>query len=289
MRKNPILKPLDAWMSRRIKGSLLLYSLYGMVAVYLLLFLTLNLRIRIDFLLSLGFSRNAVLQGQIWRIVTFPFVRIPAPYPMDLIWFGFSMLIYYMGIQYTEARVGRSRMNSFAVLCWLFLLLYGLLFNRHVDFSPVVLATVVLAGLYNPDFQLYIYFILPIRGRFIALLGTAFLLIEGIQGAHQNFAVLLVLLLMTYDILGDGVKSRVRKQEFHKKAGGENPKAAPRHRCAECGITEKEAPDMIFRYCSSCKGNFEYCEDHIHNHKHRSNVISMADHQKEEVQKSEEP
>ena len=40
------------------------------------------------------------------------------------------------------------------------------------------------------------------------------------------------------------------------------------HRCAVCGLTELDDPNMSFRYCSQCNGNYEYCENHIHNHTH---------------------
>ena len=45
--------------------------------------------------------------------------------------------------------------------------------------------------------------------------------------------------------------------------------AAPfRHRCAICGRTDAEYPDLEFRFCSKCAGSFEFCEDHIRNHRH---------------------
>ena len=40
------------------------------------------------------------------------------------------------------------------------------------------------------------------------------------------------------------------------------------HHCTVCGITELDDPNMTFRYCSSCNGNYEYCENHIRNHQH---------------------
>ncbi len=40
------------------------------------------------------------------------------------------------------------------------------------------------------------------------------------------------------------------------------------HRCTICGITELDDPNMTFRYCSQCNGNYEYCENHIRNHQH---------------------
>ncbi len=40
------------------------------------------------------------------------------------------------------------------------------------------------------------------------------------------------------------------------------------HRCAVCGRTELDAPDLEFRFCSRCNGNYEYCSDHLHSHMH---------------------
>jgi len=55
---------------------------------------------------------------------------------------------------------------------------------------------------------------------------------------------------------------RVRKQSAGKVVG------VAFHRCTVCGITELDDPDMTFRYCSQCNGNYEYCENHIYNHTH---------------------
>ena len=40
------------------------------------------------------------------------------------------------------------------------------------------------------------------------------------------------------------------------------------HRCAICGRTSTEYPDLIFRYCSKCAGNHEYCQEHLFTHEH---------------------
>lgn len=42
------------------------------------------------------------------------------------------------------------------------------------------------------------------------------------------------------------------------------------HRCCICGRTEKDAPDLEFRYCSKCNGNYEYCQDHLFTHEHKA-------------------
>ena len=42
----------------------------------------------------------------------------------------------------------------------------------------------------------------------------------------------------------------------------------PKHRCAVCGRTELDNPELEFRYCSKCNGNYEYCQDHLFTHEH---------------------
>ncbi len=40
------------------------------------------------------------------------------------------------------------------------------------------------------------------------------------------------------------------------------------HRCAVCGKTDHDDPTLDFRVCTDCKGDEEYCPDHLHHHQH---------------------
>lgn len=42
-----------------------------------------------------------------------------------------------------------------------------------------------------------------------------------------------------------------------------------KHKCAICGRTELDDPDLEFRFCSKCNGNYEYCNEHLFSHKHK--------------------
>ncbi len=42
----------------------------------------------------------------------------------------------------------------------------------------------------------------------------------------------------------------------------------PIHKCAICGRTELDDPNLTFRYCSKCNGDYEYCQDHLFTHEH---------------------
>ena len=44
-----------------------------------------------------------------------------------------------------------------------------------------------------------------------------------------------------------------------------------RHRCAICGKTELDDPTLEFRYCSKCRGTYEFCQEHLFHHQHAVN------------------
>lgn len=63
-------------------------------------------------------------------------------------------------------------------------------------------------------------------------------------------------------------------EKAKKAAAGEQQPAgtpAPKHtmhKCAICGRTEADDPNLEFRYCSKCEGSYEYCQDHLFTHIH---------------------
>ena len=63
-----------------------------------------------------------------------------------------------------------------------------------------------------------------------------------------------------------GVSSRAQsavRQQKKKEA-----ERGYRHKCAVCGRTDTDYPDLEFRYCSRCAGYHCFCQDHIFNHEH---------------------
>ena len=54
-------------------------------------------------------------------------------------------------------------------------------------------------------------------------------------------------------------KQAVKQQETEK---------GYHHKCAVCGRTDTDYPDLQFRYCSKCAGYHCFCQDHIFTHVH---------------------
>lgn len=63
---------------------------------------------------------------------------------------------------------------------------------------------------------------------------------------------------------------RKRKRKYKQQV--RQSQILTRHKCAICGQTELDNPNLEFRYCSRCKGNYEYCQNHYLHMNTRDNM-----------------
>ena len=63
-------------------------------------------------------------------------------------------------------------------------------------------------------------------------------------------------------------KEMHRRYVYKKSVKSASNNGGTKHRCAICGRTEKDGDNLVFRYCSKCNGNYEFCQDHLYTHKH---------------------
>jgi hypothetical protein len=122
---------------------------------------------------------------------------------------------------------------------------------------------------FYPDFVINVMFILPVKIRWLALLtwityGVTFLAGPWITKLMIAAAVLNYFVFFGRDIWHD-VKHGHRRMLFRAKALGGTTTLV--HRCSVCGLTSKQSPQVLFRYCSKCDGDC-YCPEHIQNHEH---------------------
>ncbi len=81
----------------------------------------------------------------------------------------------------------------------------------------------------------------------------------------------LVFFLVSGRKLNGGSSPGFRKIRFirpEKKTASPGKGMVSRHKCAICGRTELSNPELSFRFCSKCAGNYEYCQEHLFTHKH---------------------
>jgi len=182
----------------------------------------------------------------------------------------FWYLFYLMGTA-LEQSWGVFRYNVYLLLGYAATVAVAFVTPNFPATNGYLQASVFLAFAFlYPNFVLSLFFILPVRIKWLAMLtwiGYFLTFVFGdwterliITAAVGNF-----LLFFGRDII-HGMKSGHRRMSFQAKQAGGRKKIV--HRCAICGISSETHPGFDFRYCSKCDGNLCYCPDHLRNHEH---------------------
>ncbi len=283
----------------------------------------------------LSLNAQAILHGQIWRIITF----MIEPPSSNLIFIIFVLYFYYMIGTVLEKIWGAFKFNVYffsgVLLQVIAAILIYLIFNVNFTMSTyfINMALFMAFAMEQPDMQVLLFFIIPIKMKWLAWLDGIYFLFTIIGGYLSDFIPFsIVYRLALNGILLDktfatsalvsminfivfaiiykkgpsktqtqknfqkAYKTSQRAQENRQKNKNSNPfwvnsaengqnnsntgntgnirgnlklsKKGPKHKCAVCGRTELDGDDLVFRFCTKCKGNYEYCQDHLYTHIH---------------------
>lgn len=239
--------------------------------------------------LMLFFSPHLILQGELWRLVTWMFL----PTSGSIFWIFINLSFYYFIGTSIEEYWGTAKFTLFYFSCVVLMVVFGMISSLwnplpivHSEMLNRILF-LAFATLY-PDALIRVYLILPVKAKWLAVLYVVLtvydLLRSGLWGTlftlPQLLAVWLVYLVFFWDKIADllaefgfAVRHHNSQQTIHfKSAVKQQRKRAQqqgyRHKCEVCGRTDTDYPDLQFRYCSKCAGYHCFCEDHIFNHTH---------------------
>lgn len=249
----------------------------------------------------LSLNAEAILHGQIWRIFTF----IIAPPNTSFFFIFFSLYFYYIIGVVLERAWGAFRFNMYfftgMLLHVIAAIIIYLIFGVNFEFNSYYLnLSLFLAyATINPDAQLLLFFIIPIKIKWIAYFDGLYFILTILSGFLYRFlpykiwslasmgiiaspvyataALMALLNFVVYFFLTVNYK-RVspheirRKTEFayKVKSAAVAKTIGGKHKCAVCGRTEKDDENLVFRYCTKCEGNYEYCQEHLYTHQHVS-------------------
>ena len=271
----------------RNKGipNLMLYIVLGTAVVYVMSRMYGN-----AFLYYLlCFDRGAILQGQVWRLITYPLTYSAG----NLLLTAVSLFCYYSLGRAMENIWGTLRFNLYYLSGVVMMDIYCLLFGGQADVVYLNLSLFLAYATLFPDAHFLLFFIIPVKAWIFALVDLVFVVI-GLVSYPFPYNLFSVVSLANYFLFfGKDVLNVIpmswranASRLFQKKpqttrrakviqfdagsyeASHATPKAPYTHKCTVCGRTDVSNPELEFRYCSKCKGYYCYCQDHINNHVH---------------------
>ena len=226
----------------------------------------------------LTFYRTPIAMGQIWRIFTFVIVdEMVVLRPMSILLSMFNFYVNYSFINTANQLIGYKKVNSFLVANYVFLTIYGLIFGA-VGFDYVFLALI-----------LGVLFLISRSGYNVSPINMAFavmiLVLSMINALNAPYILVSLVLGFIYFVPSlPNIRNRTTtgtNQTQKKNVFNESKKEIARHKCAVCGKTDLTHPDMTFRFCSKCEGNYEYCEEHLKDHEHKTKVVQFPQKNKQ--------
>lgn len=232
----------------------------------------------------LAFSPELILKGEVWRLLSFVF--IPPFFDIrDIFWLFISLYFEYFIALLLRSRWGAGRFTIYYFCGVFFSVVYGFVLYLlgysfvSLDTTYINLSLFFAVATLFPDMQVRIFFIIPIKMKWLALLDAAYFVYATIVTFRvlpfypliPIFNYLLFFAYVLADMIFQKGKETARSASFKAnavKAESEIKLRSYRHKCEVCGRTDKSDPYMDFRYCSRCKGYHCYCMDHINSHQH---------------------
>ena len=277
----------------RNKGipNLMLYLCLGSAVVYLLSEFSGN------YILYniLCFDRTRILQGEVWRLITYPLTFEAGNIIFTLV----GLVCYYSLGRAMENLWGTFRFNLYYLSGVVMMDLFCMLFGGRANVYYLNLSLFLGYATLYPNAQFLLLYIIPVKAWIFALLDLVLTLFDVIQltvAGYFPFSLFPFVALLNYflffgkDVLNvipmawraNASRLFKRKKKYSPgpaktipfptagsyQATVSTPKAPYRHRCTVCGRTDVSDPELEFRYCSRCNGYYCYCEEHISNHTH---------------------
>jgi len=253
----------------------------GMVIFYVLSFV--NPKI-IEFI---DYDPQKILSGEIWRLITYIFV----PRSSNILFLFLEVLFFYWVGTGLELRWGSFKFTLYYLGGLLgtviATLLVGVLGGMDIIIAAYSVTSFFSMNLflafawYYGEEVIRIMFILPVKVKWLAII-DAILILNALAWASWGaritmLASMLNLLIFYISVLSQRAKNKKRYLDFKLKIHKANriQKKVARHRCAICGITDEMDPDMQFRFCSQCEGDYEFCENHLRNHEHIKKIVEF--------------
>lgn len=236
-----------------------------------------------------------VMQGQIYRLITW----VVIPPPNGNIFFVVLMLFFYYSIGKTlEYAWGDFRYTVYILSGILFtdigmMLTYAVmkaagqaeLMNLYYEYGLYGASTYYLCmsmflayAFMYPDRQVLFFFIIPVKVKWMGYLDIIYLIVEILNYGLAHYysgmvtVIMSVLNFIIFYLMCKNSRRMTHAQKKRKKSYRREVRQTQiltRHKCTICGQTEEDNPDLEFRYCSRCKGNYEYCQNHLFTHEHK--------------------
>ena len=203
---NSLLQKLQRKLGRYAIKNLMMYIVGTMTAVFVIDFV-----MPINLVGMLAFNLSAIMQGEVWRIITFIFI----PPNAGLIFIIFALYLYYMIGTALENQWGAFKFNVF-YLCGMVGTIIAGVITGFATSAYLNLSLFLAFAILYPNFEIRLFFILPVKMKWLALINAAFLVFSLIFNTWSGRAAVLASILNIILFFGKDFINIIKRS--HRKA-----------------------------------------------------------------------
>jgi membrane associated rhomboid family serine protease len=219
------------------------------------------------------FGRGGARFPEVWRLVTYLFL----PRSMSPIWAFFQLWWTWFVLSNLESAWGAFKLNAFYLVGMLGTTAAAVIVGGAEGNVWLTLSAFLALATIYPDYEILVFFVLPLKLKWIALLSVAPVAISFFLGGWDDRAAILAgftnYFLFCGGILVDALRGR--RIEVRQAARRANQVAEKRDSarptggrvCAICGAKEDDGADIRVCSCEKCGGKPRtLCLEHARNH-----------------------
>ena len=213
-----------------------------------------------SFRFALDLDPARIRHGEVWRLVTYIFVPQTLSFWIVLVlWF-----LWFIG-EGLERAWGPFRLTLYFVVGMIGTTIAAFFFGSNFSNGMLISSLFFAFARFYPDQVIYIFFILPVKIKWLAWVFAAFLLVGFVLNSNSYRAALIAAFANYFIFFGPEiihqtrhrheVSTRRKRFEAHSRSADDTL-----HRCAVCGATELTDPNLDFRVA---RNGEEYCVTHL--------------------------
>ncbi len=222
---NSFLDKLDRKFGRYALRNLMTIIVVGTAIVWLL-DMVVYTRTGVDITAWLYFDRAAILRGEVWRVITFVFI----PDTWNLLTLALSLYFYWLIGNSLENEWGSFKFDLF-YLCGVLGAIVSGFITGYATVYYLHLSLFLAFALLYPDFRVYLFYFLPIKVKWLAIIDLiGLILIFIFSGWIERIALLVALFnIALFFSYGMFMKFRQwrRRRKWQKEAQRPNDKDYP--------------------------------------------------------------
>jgi len=164
-----------------------------------------------DFLSYFVFDRNAILSGQVWRLISFIIIP-PMTHPIFVI---FVLYFFWLMGSFLESYWGVLKFNIFYFSGMIFTIIGGMIIGTTTNVF-LNLSIFLAFAIVNPDFEVRLFFFIPIKIKYLAIADVLLYAVLLIISPMDQKAAIVISLLNVLIFFGPtmlkGTKSFIQKK-----------------------------------------------------------------------------